>query len=119
MTSEISFLIELLLKHRMPLVTKEIIATRIKEVEARVPFVPAQGIVNTVPKMEKIYAGPPQAASMQAIMDRNPDLVVVPKPVEVVAQTPATIAALNSREQAIAASMAGKVDKETGRPKKF
>jgi hypothetical protein len=57
-----------------------------------------------------------QAPSTQKALLANPDLL--PK-VEQIAQTPATMAAMASREQAIAESIAGKVDKVTGRPRKF
>lgn len=80
---------------------------------------------------------------MQAIMLKHPDLVgrttqaspddVIiikgekpvyptapePQPVAVIAQTPAAQAAMASRQAAINASLSGKVDKETGRPRKF
>ncbi len=42
-----------------------------------------------------------------------------PIPVEQVAQTQAAAQAMNSRHQAIAESIAGKVDKVTGRPRKW
>lgn len=114
MISELSFLIELLLKHKLPPATKDLIATRIKDVEEHtrsshtIPFVSNRPVAP---------GGVAQAASMQAIMDRNPDLVT--QPVAVIAQTPETAAAMNSRNTAIAESMAGKVDKVTGRPRKF
>lgn len=112
--SELSFLIELLLNHRLQKGTKDAIASRIKDIEAngnsRSPSVPLHRPV--------VHGGSVQAASTQAILDRNPDLAVAlapPIPVEQVAQTPAAVAAMNSRQQA----MSGVVDKTTGRPRKF
>lgn len=114
--TELSFLLDLLLNHKLPKVTRDAVAARIKEVEAI--FISPGYIPNFAPIRS---TGSNQAPSMQAIMARNPDLMVAPAPekVEIVAQTPAAVAALNSRQQAIAESMAGKVNKETGRPRKF
>ena len=121
MTSELSFLLDLLLNHRMPLVTKELVAARIKLVEE------AMSTGTVMHKYAKPIAIPQpgivQAPSTQAILDRNPDLAAAipppPVPIAMVAQTPATTAALNARQQAISEAMSGKVDKETGAPKKF
>lgn len=116
--TELSFLIELLLNHKLQKGTKDAIAARIKDVEAsgmaRAPGVPLL--------RPNVSSGVVQAASTQAILERNPDLAAVltpPVPVEHVAQTPAAVAAINSRNQAISDSMSGKVDKVTGRPRKF
>lgn len=130
--TELTFLLELLLKHKLPLSTKAFVADRIKEVEgnlnARAPIHIAapQPFVGQV----KPAAVAMQAPSMQRLMEKYPDLVPGeapkpepiepnPTPVAVVAQTPQTAAAMQSRAEAIAASMSGKVDKVTGRPRKF
>lgn len=109
--TELGFLIELLLNHELKAETRKLIGERIKEVESGFNRVP---IGMHPPKM--VPGQPAQAASMQAIMDRNPD---IGQPVAVVAQTPAAIAAMNSRNIAIQESIAGKTDKVTGRPRKF
>lgn len=125
--TELSFLLDLLLNHRLQKATKDLIRERIKEVEQGIPLTP-QGRANAhLAAMPAISANPivaQQAPSMQAIMARhpdlgNPDLAAPVTPVAVVAQTAATQAALASRQQAIAESIAGKIDKVTGRPKKF
>lgn len=112
--TELSFLIELLLNHKLPKATKDAVAARIKEIEAS----PAQMVV---PRQMPV--------SSRDVTQRHPDLI---KPIEasaylpveqstpaVIAQTPAAAAALASREAAINASLSGKVDKVSGRPRKF
>lgn len=113
MTSELSFLIELLLKHKLPPATKDLIAGRIKDVEAAY-----QQPVTYTPKgpSNHVVSGVQQAPSTLAIMARNPDLV---QPVAIVAQTPAAAAALADRQNAIAAAMSGKPEKGQTSPRKF
>ncbi len=116
--TELTFLIELLLNHKLQKETKDAVAARIKDVENTFTIRPT----NLVPSKPVVAGVSIQAASTQAILDRNPDLAVVlapPIPVEQVAQTPAAVAAMNSRAQAINESLSGKVDKTTGRPRKF
>ena len=131
MKSELSFLIDLLLNHKLVKATAELIAERIKEVEANLSARPAMHQpIAQVPKTPHIAA---QAPSMQAIMARHPDLIagvpvqqelnsdsmLVPSPIAVIAQTPAASAAMASRNQAINESISGKIDKVSGRPRKF
>jgi hypothetical protein len=72
--------------------------------------------------------GPTQAPSTLAAMARHadPTLAVAPPPemppvptVEQIAQTPETAAAMNHRNETIANAIAGKIDKTTGRPRKW
>ncbi len=125
--SELSFLLNLLLEHKLQKATKEFIIQRIKEVElilsANAPVRLSSPPV-TAPKM---LNGVPQAPSMIKLMEKYPDLVIStvtpataqpaeePPPVEVIAQTPQTMAALQSRQEALS----GKIDKATGRPRKW
>lgn len=122
--TELSFLIELLLNHDLPKATKDLIALRIKEVEVKltshtVTYSPTPPIVLT--------NGPKQAPSTLAAMARHDGTIVSlpivneppPVPVEVIAQTPQTAAAMNSRNQAIADAISGKIDKVSGKPKKW
>jgi hypothetical protein len=128
--TELSFLIDLLMNHKLPKVTKELIANRIKEVgsllQVKEVYIPAGPHVGTLPYKST------QAPSTLAAMARhgipegtiahmiNPPIKVEDvMPVEVIAQTPQTAQAMQSRQQAIAASIAGTVDKTTGRPRKF
>lgn len=105
--TEFSFLLELLLEHKLPKVTKERVTERIKEIEM------AQR--NTAPAVHRSPTVQIQAQSTLAAMDRH----AAEEPVVNVAQTPATQAALASRQAAISESLVGKINKETGRPRKF
>lgn len=123
MGSELTFLIELLLNHDLPKITKDLVASRIKEVEQALTARP-QAYAPT-PVITTLN-GIKQAPSTLAAMARHGDITIeapimppVPEPVAQIAQTPATAAAMNSRHEAIAASLAGKVDKISGRPRKW
>lgn len=132
MSTELSFLIELLLQHKLPQKTKDLVAERIKHVEAHLsdparvlhsrPLAPA-------PQYHSHPALASQAPSTQALLAKHPDLAAAitksqettiamaqeikpePAPVEVVAQTPAAMAAMESRNKMIRDSMSGKRSK--------
>ena len=117
MTSELSFLIDLLLKHKLPQATKDLIAERIKEVESVLSSAPVRinapthnpSLVHSV-QNNVALSGAPQAPSTMAILARNPDLVPPPpvsEPVAVIAHTPAAAAALESRNAMIAKAASG------------
>ncbi len=122
--TELSFLIELLLNHDLPKATKDLIASRIKEVEqnltTRIQPLATRQIQPVAPQLQ-------QSPSTLAAMARHgdmPALVLPPEmppvePVAVIAQTPQTAAAMNHRNQTIADAVNGKVDKSTGRPRKW
>lgn len=103
--TELTFLVELLLNHRLQKPTKDAVATRIKEVEAAIAQLPPQSPLRPLPA----------AVSSRDVAQRHPEVA----PVAIVAQTPAASAALASRQQAINESLAGKINKDTGRPRKF
>ena len=124
--SELSFLLELLLDHELPKPTKDRIAQRIREVEAN--------LTQTPEDVQRLWHQPStpvkyqQAPSTLALMAKHGDISVSPPPemppipvipVEHIAQTPAAAAAINSRNEAIAQALSGKVDKVTGRPRKW
>ena len=120
--TELSFLIDLLLNHDLPAKTKHVIAERIKEVESNLVAKPIQQQIQYhVPNM------PAQAPSTLALMAKHGELPPImpapqmpaPEPVAVIAQTPATAAAMNHRNETIAQALSGKVDKTTGRPRKW
>lgn len=107
--TELSFLIELLLKHDLPIATKELIAERIKEVEANLHAnFQAKPAYAPIPSLQSppAYAVPKMPAMPQV-------------PVEQVGQTPEAIAAMQSRSQAIAEAISGKIPKGQERPRKF
>jgi hypothetical protein len=83
-----------------------------------------------------------QSASTRAMLEKHPDLMVTmqraaeskvkivaaipaeepkpePAPVAQIAQNPVTMSAMQKRNETIALAMSGKVDKETGRPRKW
>lgn len=116
--TELSFLLDLLLNHKLPKATRNIIASRIREVEeSRSAAKPS-----TIAAFERsLISG--QAPSTIAAFEKHgiqlPTQAERTIKVENIAQTPATASAMASRQQAIAESLAGKVDKQTGRPRKF
>lgn len=121
MTSELSFLIELLLKHKLPSATLDLIAERIKDVEVMLTTHRSPMQISPKPAISLPFQ---QAPSTQALLDKHAAMGIVgpvsePQPVAVIAQTQAAAAAMASRQQAIAESIAGKTDKTTGRPRKF
>lgn len=128
--TELSFLVDLLLNHKLPKATRDAVAARIKEVEERYASAPVQVALSAPRPLPPHIAK--QAPSTIAAMIRHGEIPIADAgntitvsttaelpPVAIVAQTPAAVAAMNSRSQAIAESMAGKVDKNTGRPRKF
>lgn len=108
--TELTFLIELLLNHDLPKVTKDLVASRIKEVEA---YLTADRELVPRAPMRAVTNGVIQAPSTLAAMAKHGDAVTAPPvmpPVEAVtqiAQTPATAAALGQRNAMINAAMAG------------
>lgn len=102
--TELSFLIELLLKHKLEADTKDAIAIRIRKVA------------------DAMMSDAIESSPYRPRLNVEPQARVLPPPVPIVAQiahTPAAQAAMASREQAIAEAIAGKVNKDTGRPRKF
>lgn len=108
-TTELSFLVELLLDHKLAKATRDLIAERIRML--------SDGPQQSIPFVSGTISVNPQAPSTQAAMIRH--AAEAPVPVAQVAQTQATVAAMASREQAISDSMNGNVNKVTGRPRKF
>ncbi len=129
--TELSFLIDLLLDHELQPMTKKAVADRIKVVEEGLTAVPYRATINTPLGTIPGSGLPPhlakQAPSTLALMAKHGDILAVAtpemppieQPVTQVAQTPAAQAAMNSRNAAISQSISGKIDKVTGRPKKW
>ena len=141
--TELTFLVDLLLNHKLPKPTRDAVAVRIKEVEMGLPK--QYGQYNPPPAPQAAMARqqnlPPhianQSPSMQAIMLRNPDLVPAgvpsgaaiealaiapppePAPVAIIAQTPAAVNAMNERAATIRQGMSGKPEKGRTSPRKF
>lgn len=99
--TELSFLIELLLNHDLPKATKDLLATRIKEVESNLVAKPQQANAYSYVPPPKILQQAPSTLAAMARHGDIPNIVPVPdmpapEPVAVIAQTPATAAALES-----------------------
>lgn len=105
--TELGFLLELLVNHKLPKPVKELLLARVKEVEL------SQRNIQHRPHMVIHPQAIGQAASTVAAMERQ----ATEEPVAVIAQNATTQAAIASRAQAIA--NAGQLDKATGRPRKF
>lgn len=104
--TELTFLVELLLNHRLQKPTRDAVATRIKEVEEAIAHLPPQSPVRPNP-----------IVSSRDVAARHPEMA--PEPVLAIAQTPAAAAALNSRAEAIQSAMSGKPEKGRTSPRKF
>lgn len=124
-SSELGFLIDLMLNHKLPITTKRLVAERIKYVEELLST-RGPGAVSPAPRPNNIGVSV-QAASTQALIAKHADLnpglpIAIAPPVEQVAQvaqTQAAATAMASRQAAINASISGSINKETGRPRKF
>jgi cell division septation protein DedD len=140
MDTELTFLISLLLEHKLPKPTKDAIAVRIKEVNsASIP----QFHVTPARSLEILHQRPPktaQSASTQKILDEIeaekaafaagvvvPESEIVndlprvtpPQPIQQIAQTPAAVQALLSRQESIRIATSGKEEKGRTSPRKF
>ena len=120
MQTELSFLIELLLHHKLEGKSKDLIQQRIQDVEARLSSLKFHEMKHSSAVASQNPVIAMQAPSTQRIMERNPDLIqapTAPVPVDEIAQTPVAMAALQSRQEALA--NAGKIEKGRDRPRKF
>ncbi len=129
--TELTFLLELLLNHKLPKPTKTVITERIKEVEAQLTTLQIHSapIVNTVEMRGVPMRDVPahlanQSPSTIAAMMRHPDLVAQiapPEPTQpvVIAQTPQAQMAMNARQEAISLAISGKPEKGRTSPRKF
>lgn len=113
--TELSFLLDLLLNHKLPKVTKELIVERVREVEKKIDSAESR-TVYLQPQQAKIQlpSGTVQSPSTLALMAKHGDippnisgmiadipLPPPPVPVEQIAQTAATQAAMVAREAAM------------------
>lgn len=98
MISELSFLLEILLEHKLEKETQTAIRDRIKEIESgpRPVFTPANSGV-------QVSRDP--HAQAPSILAKYPELGIHP---ETIAQTPAAAKALADRQAMIAEAMSGK-----------
>ena len=140
--TELGFLLDLLLNHKLPLKTRQAVTERVKHVEEGLtpkqvfyprgeptpPPLPKQLAIQSpstlTAMMRHAEQGVPNAQPpILACADQQPMISAVPppppQPVAVVAQTAATQAAMAAREAAIAGQISGKPDKGQTRPRKF
>lgn len=120
--TELSFLIELFLIPDIPCTVRDLLVDRIREVEKNLAPRPQNMQVSWTAPSGSL----PQAPSTLALMSKHGDIPQIapvvmpaPEPVVQIAQTPATAAAMQSRNDAINAAISGKVDKTTGKPRKW
>ncbi len=134
--TELSFLLDLLLNHKLPKPTKEAVSQRIKHVEmmltqtsVQLQMRPPPGAITGIGPVQVV---PPhligQAPSTIAAMMRHGDAPPVPPPPSqdnppaapvMIAQTPAAQQALAERQAAIAGAISGKPEKGRTSPRKF
>ncbi len=142
--SELSFLLDLLLNHKLPKVTKDAVAARVREVEialqssgpgrqaftppaASAGFIPPHLIGQSPSTIAKLMRHPdlaeklahPSALSAGSIETIGPEAAAPPTPVAVIAQTPAAQAAMQDRQAAINGQLSGKPEKGRTSPRKF
>lgn len=137
--TELTFLVDLLLEHDLKPETKKAIAGRMRDVEEEITKRIVQPVTHGYSQVPNVSqhnfqpntwtsntTAPQQAPSTLAKMMLHGDIPSVPlappiesAKVEIIAHTPQAAAAMQSRQQVIADSLSGKVDKVTGRPRKF
>lgn len=131
--TELTFLVDLLLTHKLPKLTRDAVAGRIKEVEEKLATASPRTSVAMLPNPTNLPLPPHmvgQSASTIAAMLKHEQAghttpvppvqsAVETPPVAVVAQTPATAAALSDRQTAISLAISGKPAKGETRPRKW
>ncbi len=136
--TELSFLLDLLLNHKLPKPTREAVTARIKDVEARLtqssqPLQRAPAPLQTLGNVPPHLVG--QSASTIAAMMRHEQNVPAPPldaptinmvsqqpsvaPVQQIAHTPAAQAAMADRQAALAGAISGKPAPGRTSPRKF
>jgi len=98
--SELSFLIDLLVNHKLSKSVKELIVERIKLIDQPAMGRPAP---RAMPRQDLTHTIPQPA----------------PIPVEQIAQTPEAAAAIASRNEALNAALSGKILRGQERPRKW
>ncbi len=125
--TELSFLLDLLLNHKLPKGTKEAIVNRVKEIESK----HGQNVgVWTQPAQPPRPPRTAQSPSTQRILDEmaaehsipeiaSGNIAATLETPAVIAQTPAAAAALAARQEAIRIAVSGKEEKGRTSPRKF
>jgi hypothetical protein len=114
--TELQFLIDLLLNHKVPSATKKLIADRIGEVETKLMqpsvYIPPGRPINN------FHPPTAQSPSTQRILDEMA-LEMPPVQPATVAQTPAAAQALAQRAETIRIATSGKEERGRTSPRKF
>lgn len=124
--TELSFLLDLLLNHKLSKITKEAIVGRVKEIESRT----SSGSWAAIPLSQPQARAPKtaQSPSTQRILDEMAAEGLIigsaqPAPPQdpptQIAQTPAAAAALAARNEAIRIATSGREEKGRTSPRKF
>ena len=119
MKNELTFLTELFLHHKLSKATREFIAQRIEEVSNTYngkSSAPIPHALSNIPPPAHMAGQPP---STIAAMMRHEEKAQNPEPPAVIAQTPATAAAMNARNAVIMQAMSGKPLPGETKPRKF
>lgn len=121
--TELSFLLELLLEHKLPKPTRIAITDRIKEIDTirvspPVPYTQRPPRTAQSPSTQRILDE--MAAEQGGTVVQEVGIIgesqLMPA---VIAQTPAAVAALNARNEAIRIAVSGKEEKGRTSPRKF
>lgn len=126
--SELDFLLELILNHKLTKATKDLIQGRIRDIQLPFTTKPIPTRVQEQPIHTTKHS---QSPSTLAILARNPDLIpegeevsipipsTPPEPVKVIAQTRATAEAMQGRNSAISQALSGKPEQGRTTPRKW
>lgn len=118
--TELSFLLDLLLNHKLGKITKDALTERIKSIETKQPYAsPSDHRYSAVPFGATVSQRMPIDISINSThtplpLDPHPPAIAVG-----VAQTPVAQAALAQRQQAISIAISGKEEKGRSSPRKF
>ena len=125
--TELSFLIDLLVNHKLSKEVKGLVVARIKEIETRAPHIPTAQPRTAAPPLPAHLQG--QAPSTIANLLKEPGASIVPQvsPVAVepvinpeqIAVTPAAAQALAARQALLNSAISGKPEPGRTSPRKF
>lgn len=123
--TELSFLLDLLFNHKLPKTAKDVIAARIKEVEEKlnenkdihIPFGTTRIATTNIPNQSPSTLIALAKHGVIPLQEMPP--IPKPEPVQVIAQTAATQAAMNSRNEAINRALSGKPLAGQDKPRKW
>lgn len=113
--TELTFLLELFMNHKLGKNTRQLIAERIREVEEQINMSPKIGQTYSAPQSNQVPSTA-TALARQAQIESAPPLTP-PQVNMMIGQTVAASAAMTSRQQAISEAISGQM--KSDRPRKF